>query len=100
MVWDKNSHNLWDNVKHYITEALRKLGFMIMPNYKDVKYWLWLSYNNLKSDDVMSEIKRQALIYKLRRSEAPIIERNTEDMDYTDPDILEREGDYVNTGAW
>lgn len=100
MVWDKDSHNLWDNVKHYITEALRKLGFMIMPNYKDVRYWLWLSYNNLKSDDVMSEIKRQALIYKLRKSEAPIIERNTEDMDYTDPDILEREGDYVNTGAW
>lgn len=100
MAWDKNSHTLWQNIRHYITEALRKLGFMIMPNYKDVRYWLWLSYNNLKSDDVMSEMKRQAFIYKLRKMPAPKIEWDVNYKDYTEPDILEREGDYSNTGTW
>lgn len=100
MAWDKDSHTLWQNVRHYVTEALRKLGFMIMPNYKDVRYWLWLSYNNLKSDDVMSEIKRQAFVYKLRKIPAPKIEWDENYKDYTEPDILEREGDYSNTGTW
>lgn len=100
MAWDKDSHTLWQNIRHYVTEALRKLGFMIMPNYKDVRYWLWLSYNNLKSDDVMSEMKRQALIYKLRKMPAPKIEWDVNYKDYTEPDILEREGDYSNTGTW
>ena len=65
MVWDSKSASLWQNVKHYLTEAMRTLGFIVKPNLKDARYWLWLSKNQLKRGDVMSNIKRNALLAKL-----------------------------------
>ena len=98
MVWDSSSAKMWDNIKHYITEAIRKLGFILRPNYRDVRYWLWLSKNNLQSDNPLSEIKRQAFLHKLSRLDAPKFDDNfyeiedDSDIDYTEPEALFRNG--------
>ena len=98
MVWDSSSATMWDNIKHYITEAISKLGFILRPNYRDVRYWLWLSKNNLQSDNPLSEIKRQAFLHKLSRLDAPKFDDNfyeiedDSDIDYTEPEALFRNG--------
>ena len=93
---------MWDNIKHYITEAIRKLGFILRPNYRDVRYWLWLSKNNLQSDNPLSEIKRQAFLHKLSRLDAPKFDDyfNLTDgrIDYNDVDTAFRNGD-VKSGT-
>ena len=102
MVWDSSSATMWDNIKHYITEAIRKLGFILRPNYRDVRYWLWLSKNNLQSDNPLSEIKRQAFLHKLSRLDAPKFDdyfNLTEGrIDYNDVDTAFRNGD-VKSGT-
>ena len=102
MVWDSSSATMWDNIKHYITEAIHKLGFILRPNYRDVRYWLWLSKNNLQSDNPLSEIKRQAFLYKLSRLDAPKFDdyfNITEGrIDYNDVDTAFRNGD-VKSGT-
>ena len=104
MVWDSSSATMWDNIKHYITEAIRKLGFILRPNYRDVRYWLWLSKNNLQSDNPLSEIKRQAFLHKLSRLHAPKFDDNfnkTEgDINYTDVDTAFRNGNIQGGTAW
>ena len=104
MVWDSSSATMWDNIKHYITEAIRKLGFILRPNYRDVRYWLWLSKNNLQSDNPLSEIKRQAFLHKLSRLDAPKFDDNfnkTEgDINYTDVDTAFRNGNIQGGTAW
>lgn len=98
-VWDSKSASLWQNVKHYLTEALRTLGFMIRPNLKDARYWLWLSKNNLKRSDVMSEIKRNALLNKIERMGAPKIADANAELELS-PNELYRAGKYVDTVAF
>ncbi|MGM9733414.1 MAG: LPD38 domain-containing protein [Prevotella sp.] len=98
-VWDSKSASLWQNVKHYLTEALRTLGFMIRPNLKDARYWLWLSKNNLKRGNVMSEIKRLALLNKIERMGVPKIADANAELELL-PDELYRAGKYVDTVAF
>ena len=80
MVWDAKSASLWQNVKHYLAEAMRTLGFIIKPNLKDARYWLWLSKNQLKRGNVMSSIKRNALLAKLDKLGLP--EQKVEEQDH------------------
>lgn len=104
MVWDSSSATMWDNIKHYITEAISKLGFILRPNYRDVRYWLWLSKNNLQSDNPLSEIKRQAFLHKLSRLDAPKFDDNFNeaegDISYTDVDTAFRNGNIQGGTAW
>lgn len=99
MVWDAKSVSLWQNVKHYLTEALRTLGFIIKPNLKDARYWLWLSKNQLKRGNVMSSIKRNALLAKLDKLGLP--EQKVEDQDHLgEPKYAFRNGNYVDSAAY
>lgn len=96
-VWDAKSASLWQNVKHYLTEALRTLGFMIRPNLKDARYWLWLSKNNLKRSDVISEIKRNALLNKIERMSAPVLEESSSSLD---TEIMLSQGNYSDYATY
>jgi hypothetical protein len=99
MVWDAKSASLWQNVKHYLTEALRTLGFIIKPNLKDARYWLWLSKNQLKRSDVMSSIKRNALLAKLDKLGLP--EQKVEEQDHLgEPKYAFRNGNYVDSATY
>ena len=99
MVWDAKSASLWQNVKHYLAEALRTLGFIIKPNLKDARYWLWLSKNQLKRGDVMSNIKRNALLAKLDKLGLP--EQKIEKQDYLgEPKYAFRNGNYVDSATY
>lgn len=104
MAWDSKSASMWDNIKHYVTEAIRKLGFIIRPNYRDIRYWLWLSKNQLQTDNPMSEIKRQAFLYKLGRLGAPrfddMFNETDGNIDYTDVDTAFRNGNIQGGTAW
>lgn len=99
MVWDAKSASLWQNVKHYLTEALRTLGFIIKPNLKDARYWLWLSKNQLKRSDVMSSIERNALLAKLDKLGLP--EQKVEEQDHLgEPKYAFRNGNYVDSATY
>lgn len=99
MVWDAKSASLWQNVKHYLTEALRTLGFIVKPNLKDARYWLWLSKNQLKRGNVMSSIKRNALLAKLGKLGLP--EQKVEEQDHLgEPKYAFRNGNYVDSAAY
>ena len=99
MVWDAKSASLWQNVKHYLAEALRTLGFIIKPNIKDARYWLWLSKNQLKRGAVMSNIKRNALLAKLDKLEIP--KPKVEKQDYLgEPKYAFRNGNYVDSATY
>ena len=96
-VWDSDSASLWQNIKHYITEALRNIGFRLFPNLKDARYWIWLSQNQLRKGDVMSSIKRNALLDKLDRMKAPPVQ--TEGT-IIEPEKLLRSADYVQYATY
>lgn len=99
MVWDAKSASLWQNVKHYLAEALRTLGFIIKPNLKDARYWLWLSKNQLKRSDVMSSIERNALLAKLDKLGLP--EQKVEEQDHLgEPKYAFRNGNYVDSATY
>ena len=99
MVWDAKSASLWQNVKHYLTEALRTLGFIVKPNLKDARYWLWLSKNQLKRGNVMSSIKRNALLAKLDKLGLP--EQKVEEQDHLgEPRYAFSNGNYVDSAAY
>lgn len=99
MVWDAKSASLWQNVKHYLAEALRTLGFIIKPNLKDARYWLWLSKNQLKRSDVMSSIERNALLAKLDKLGLP--EQKVEEQDYLgEPKYAFRNGSYIDSATY
>ena len=99
MVWDAKSASLWQNVKHYLTEAMRTLGFIVKPNLKDARYWLWLSKNQLKRGNVMSSIKRNALLAKLDKLGLP--EQKVEEQDHLgEPRYAFSNGNYVDSAAY
>lgn len=99
MVWDAKSASLWQNVKHYLAEALRTLGFIIKPNLKDARYWLWLSKNQLKRSDAMSSIERNALLAKLDKLGLP--EQKVEEQDHLgEPKYAFRNGNYVDSATY
>ena len=99
MVWDAKSASLWQNVKHYLAEAFRTLGFIVKPNIKDARYWLWLSKNQLKRGNVMSNIKRNALLAKLDKLEIP--NPKVEKQNYLgEPKYAFRNGNYVDSATY
>ena len=99
MVWDAKSASLWQNVKHYLAEVLRTLGFIVKPNLKDARYWLWLSKNQLKRGDVMSSIERNALLAKLDKLGLP--EQKVEEQDHLgEPRYAFSNGNYVDSAAY
>lgn len=99
MAWDARSASLWQNIIHYLTEALRNIGFIFKPNYKDARYWLWLSKNNLKRSDVMSNIRRNALLSKLDKLSRPEPTVKKDDV-LGEPQYLYRDGNYVDSAAY
>lgn len=99
MAWDARSATLWQNIVHYLTEALRNIGFIFKPNYKDARYWLWLSKNNLKRSDVMSNIRRNALLAKLDKLSRPEPTVKKDDV-LGEPQYLHRDGNYVDSAAY
>ena len=57
--------NLWSHIKHYVTEAIHKVGYNINPNVDDVKYWLWESKRALQNGDTYTEMKRNSFLWRL-----------------------------------
>lgn len=72
-------HGFWNNLKNKVTNIFREIGYRVAPNTKDIKYLLWLAKNYSKhpESDGYFAIRRNALLHKLGRDNAPsIVERN------------------------
>lgn len=78
-VWNPEAASLWENVRHYVTEAIQKAGYRITPNVNDVKYWLWESKRGLKGGDAYTEMKRSSLLWKLDNTKPSLEEMISED---------------------
>lgn len=78
-VWNPEAASLWENVRHYVTEAIQKAGYRITPNVNDVKYWLWESKRGLKGGGAYTEMKRSSLLWKLDNTKPSLEEMISED---------------------
>ena len=92
MVWNPKAATFWENVKHYVTEAINRIGYRIKPNVNDVKYWLWESKRALNNGDALNSMKRNSFLWKLRRGQKArlddIVSFNGKD-GVTDEDVLQ-----------
>jgi len=59
--------SMWQKVKNAMTDALRSAGFTMSPSISDVKYMVWLSKHNLEKGNVMNQVEREALLFRLGR---------------------------------
>lgn len=84
--------SMWMKVRDAMTDALRKVGFKMSPSISDVKYMVWLSENQLKKGEPMSEVKREALLYKLGKER---YEAKVENGEYTFGEKSDRPSPYV-----
>ena len=69
---------MWQKVKESMTDALRRAGFTMSPSISDVKYMVWLSKHNLEKGNIMNQVEREALLYKLGKERYEAKVRNGE----------------------
>jgi hypothetical protein len=70
--------SMWQKVKESLTDALRSVGFTMSPSISDVKYMVWLSKHNLEKGNIMNQVEREALLYKLGKERYEAKVRNGE----------------------
>ena len=70
--------SMWQKVKESLTDALRSVGFTMSPSISDVKYMVWLSKHNLEKGNIMNQVEREALLYRLGKERYEAKVRNGE----------------------
>ena len=80
---------MWQKVRDAMANALRKAGFEMTPSISDVKYMIWLSKNQLQKGEPISDIKREALLYRLgkERYEAKVKNGEFTFEEFTDNEV-------------
>lgn len=90
-VWNPEAASLWENIRHYATEAIQKAGCRIIPSVNDVKYWLWESKRGLKGGDAYTEMKRSSLLWKLNNTKTSLEDMISEDYEANETHSSEKE---------
>lgn len=90
-VWNPEAASLWENVRHYVTEAIQKVGYRITPSVNDVKYWLWESKRGLKGGDAYTEMKRSSLLWELNNTKTSLEDMISEDYEANETHSSEKE---------
>ena len=62
------AQGFWQKIRQFLVRQLRNIGFALRPNLNDVRYMLWLSENRLRRGNPMSEMRRNAFLYNVRKN--------------------------------
>lgn len=89
--------NMWQKVKEVVVDALRSQGFKMAPSISDVKYMVWLSKHNLEKGNIISDLERSGLLYKLSQEK---YEANVKNGEFTYSNkVEEKDNPYVGEGV-